>query len=324
MIRPQRNRSRTASGVAAVLLAALWGTPATAGFVITPTFDSSITNDPNAARIEATINQAIQTYEARFTDDVNVTIDFKEMATGLGQSNWYYRNVTYSQYRNALAADQTTSADATALAHTPGGSTNPVNGGTSVSVNLANLRALGITANPPVGAFDGTVSLNTSITNLDRTAIDPSKYDLLAVTEHEIDEVLGLGSTLDNSGPTNIRPEDLFRYDQFGSRSFTTDTTVQSYFSIDGGNTLLARFNQASTGDNGDWYSTGPHTPQVQDAFSTAGATPNLGVELTALDVIGYNLAPAAVPEPSSLLLLGALGAVSGAGYWRRKCRTAG
>jgi hypothetical protein len=30
----------------------------------------------------------------------------------------------------------------------------------------------------------------------------------------------------------------------------------------------------------------------VQDAFSTAGATPNPGIELIGLDVLGYNLLP--------------------------------
>jgi len=44
----------------------------------------------------------------------------------------------------------------------------------------------------------------------------------------------------------------------------------------------------------------------VQDAFATPLATPSLGVELTALDVIGYNFnAQVPVPEPGSLTLLG-------------------
>ena len=48
-----------------------------------------------------------------------------------------------------------------------------------------------------------------------------------------------------------------------------------------------------------DWWTAGTHTPQVQDAFATAGATPSLGVELTVLDVVGWDLFSAvATPVP--------------------------
>ena len=41
------------------------------GLTITPSFDSTITSDPNAAAIENTINQAINTYETTFSDPIN-------------------------------------------------------------------------------------------------------------------------------------------------------------------------------------------------------------------------------------------------------------
>ncbi len=81
--------------------------------------------------------------------------------------------------------------------------------------------------------------------------------------------------------------EDLFRYDQNGSRSYTTTESAEAFFSLDG-TTDLARFNQDATGDFNDWYSTGPHTAQVQDAFATPGTTPDLGVELEVLDALGF------------------------------------
>jgi len=263
------------------------------GLVIQATFDSSITSDPNAATIENTINSAIQIYQTEFSDPITVTIEFKEMPTGLGRSQYTYYTIQYSEFYSALQADAKTANDAIALANLPSGPDNPVTGDTTFNINTANLKAIGIMgmSSDLPGGYDGIVSLNVSIMNLTRPPGSLLKYDLMAVAEHEIDEVLGFGSRLPTL-PSNDEPfpEDLFRYDSSGNRNFTTNGD-DAYFSLDGTN-LLARFNQDSSGDYGDWWSTGSHTPQVQDAFATAGATPNLGVELTALDVIGYDLAP--------------------------------
>src|SRR5205807_2034567 len=135
-------------------------------------------------------------FENTFTDPITVTIAFQEMATGLGASSTYYSTISYSTYRNALKNDETSSSDVTAVNGLALGAANPVDGSHSVNVTDANLRALGLSGNPPPGDPDGTVSLNTSIMNLSRSSINSSKYDLLAVTEHEIDEVLGFGSAL--------------------------------------------------------------------------------------------------------------------------------
>ena len=258
--------------------------------VINPTFDSSITSDPNAATIEATINRTIAAYESLITDNITVDITFKEITTGLGQSNSTYYFIDYKDYRSALVSHATTADDATAIASLPDQTNNPVNNDPQVRIKAPLGRALGF--NTPGG---GTISLNTSICNLDQTsAQDSSKYDLQAVIAHEIDEVIGFGSRLDgvNNGdpvPTgNVAADDLFRYDQNGARSFSTSATDQAYFSIDGGSTNLARFNQQQGGDFGDWYSTGPHTYQVQDAYSSPGQNANLTSELTRLDILGF------------------------------------
>jgi Ca2+-binding RTX toxin-like protein len=270
-----------------------------AGLVINPTFDSSITGDSNAATIEGTINAAIQAYEDTFTDPITVNIKFQE-GGGLGGSSTFFNTVSYASYHAALTSRATTADDASALATLPSGSTNPVNGGTNVRVATANLRALGLSGgNVPL---DSTITLNTSICNLDRTGVqDSNKYDLMAVTSHEIDEALSLGSALDglhngDAAPANIDGADLYRFDQTGARSYDSNLSTQAFFSIDGGTTDLARFNQDEGGDFGDWFSTGAHTPQIQDAFGTPGATPNLNVELRRLDVLGYSRVATATP----------------------------
>ena len=141
--------------------------------------------------------------------------------------------------------------------------------------------------------------------NLTRASIDPSRYDLLSVAEHEIDEVLGLGSGLDFLADIEPLPQDLFRYTSAGARTFTTNGD-DAWFSLDGTN-FLVQFNQIFGADHGDWWSNpgASFTPRVQDAFGTPGATPNMGVELIALDVQGYDLIPPPQPDIASIALTG-------------------
>jgi hypothetical protein len=176
-----------------------------------------------------------------------------------------------------------------------------VDGGSQIALSTANFRALGINVNPPAGQPDSTITLNMSIINITRPPANPNNYDLQAVVMHEIDEALG---SVSGVGQANIRPADLFRYSSPGVRNFTTSGDSAN-FSINGGTTMLVKYNQNSGGDYGDWWSIGAHTPRVQDAFATPAATPNLNVELTLLDVIGWDLAPPAPPAVFQSVNLG-------------------
>ena len=281
--------------------------PGRANLIITPTFDATITSDLNSATIMATINSAISAYQTNFSDGITVNITFKEDSSiSLGQSSTHFNTITYAQLRAALVTDSKTTTDTTVLANLPGTTNNPVNGSTLVNLMTANLRAIGRSeGNLSVGTPDSTISLNTGLMNLSRPDADPNKYDLFAVVSHEIDEALGMYSSLNGlangaAAPTGaIFVEDLFRYDSSGARSFTTNLAAQAFFSIDGTNRPV-QYNQIAGADFQDWASSG--TVRIQDAFGTAGATPVLGVELTALDAIGYDLV--STPEPGTFFLL--------------------
>ena len=300
----------TKLALAVPVLLGLSAAQAHAGLVITPTFDSSITSRTDASTIEGTINSAISVYETDFTNPVNVSILFAaDESVGLGQSSTYVGTVDYTDYRTNLFTTKTHGTDNTTFEnYIP--ATNPVNTSTQVSDTLAGLRALGFSGyvvSP--GQYDSTISLKTSLMNLSTTGMqDPNKYSLFSVASHEIDEVLGFGSALNNLNNGDPTPTgaigtlDLFRYSAPGVRSFTTDVNASAYLSVDGGTTNLVNFNQTQGGDFHDFASS-PGTPRVQDAFGTPGSSPTLGIaEFTALEDIGYNRSNSTVaPEPSQL-----------------------
>lgn len=293
--------------------------PAQAGLTFTTTFDSSVTNVVGA---QAAIDAALAEYSTLFSDNVNIKLKFVNSGFGLGSSSTAsISGLSYANFHTALINDATSSADTTALTRLAvdgNGVLNPVNGTNTLAQGRPALKAMGMDAffnvdtafgYNNVGYFDGEIDLNLGLMNLDRITIDPNKYDLKAVTQHEVDEVMG---TISNVGDpffnTPPRVADLFRFDAAGNRSFTSNTNAQSFFSIDG-STLLAQYNQSGIGDWGDWVScpNAAPTPKVQDACSSPGGTPNLGVELTLLDVIGWDRITAAnsTPEPGSIALVG-------------------
>ena len=185
------------------------------GLTIIPTFDSSITSNPNAAAIENSISAAIDVLEALFSDPITVTIYFQYSATqpggqpaDLSNSFFGYYSPAYATYLSMLKAGASTANDATALGNLPA---NPPAGFIAMSSALG--RALGFNNSPGVvdsggginrgGTFDGIVTLNSTLPLQFTRAggISPTNYDAQRLVEHEIDEVMGFGSIL----PSNHR-----------------------------------------------------------------------------------------------------------------------
>jgi hypothetical protein len=263
------------------------------GLTIVPTFAANIRNDSRAKNIEAAIRAAIAQIDADFSNPITVPVLFQE-GGGLGSNLTGFDDITYEQWRGALMAHAADANQRLAIANLP--ATNTLNGSDTVEINYANELALGIPDTFP--ASFATVTINVNDSNITRTAINPNKYDLEDLTTHELDEVLGIGSILDNATRNGqrvprdaINPEDFFRYSAGPNAApdFTTDANASVYFSIDGGKTDLAQFNQDVSGDFNDWYSiNGGVVPQVQDAFGTPGTIPNYNLEPVVLDVLGY------------------------------------
>ncbi len=278
-----------------------------AGLVINPTFDTSITNNANAAAIEAMVNNAIAVFQAQFSDPITVSILFRYSTTApngtplspgtLAQSGYIVYAIPWNTYINALTGDAKTTNDVSANGSLPG---SPL--ASNVRVSSANGRALGLSTAGKLdsmggftGTFDGIVTLNSANSFQFSRPPGPNFFDAQRSTEHEMDEVLGLGSSISGLS-SDLQPQDLFSWSAPGARNITS--TGSRYFSINSGTTNIVNFNQDSNGDFGDWLSSScpQATPYVQNAFGCAGqvsdVTPN-SPEGINLDIIGYDLVTA-------------------------------
>jgi len=284
-------------------------TVATTGLIIHATFDRSITNNPNAAAIEAMINRAISIYESLFSDPITIQIRFRYSTTApngnplpagtLSQSDWVYYAIPWNTYINSLRADAKTSNDSIANASLPGTTLS-----TYITPSSANGRAVALNtptamfANGTVGQggpYDGIVTLDSARPFQFTRPTNSGNFDAQRSTEHEIDEVIGIGSHLNISGTYSgdLRPQDLFSWSSAGVRNYRSNGT--RYFSINDGSTNIVNFNRDPTGDFGDWLSTAcPQShPYVQNAFGCTGQSSDIAAtspEGINLDVIGYDL----------------------------------
>src|SRR5439155_1745161 len=220
------------------------------GLTIHATFDSSITNNTNAAAIEAMITRAISLHESLFSDPITIEIRFRYSTTGpdgtplpmgtLARTDLVIYQISWSTYINALRADATTSNDTQANASLPGTTLSP-----NIQPSGAAGRAVGLNTPPAMfadgtvgqgGPYDAIVTLNSSEPFQFSRPPSASNFDAQRSIEHEVDEAIGLGSHLGGNG-SDLRPQDLFSWSSAGDRNITTSGT--RYFSINGGVTNI-------------------------------------------------------------------------------------
>lgn len=275
-------------------------------------FDSSVSNAP--AGFKACVNAVCQYYDALFTNNVTVTFNAGWGEVGgqkvdpgaLGESSAFYAQQNYAAVAAALAAQNAPGA-ATLPAASPAAS------GSTLQVNMAEARALGL---PGAISSDGSVGFDSTATwFFDPTqskAVPANAFDFFGTVEHEISEVMGRSSDLNIAGTYAIL--DLFRYASSGVRQLTTGDP--SFFSVDGGKTLLQAFNNFQTGDTGgdlgDWAST--VTALDSFGYGSAGvASPVTAIDKTVMAALGWTTTSAstALSVAASVPTLSAAGAVS-------------
>jgi hypothetical protein len=104
---------------------------------------------------------------------------------------------------------------------------------------------------------------------------------LIGVALHELTHALGRVAGLQQGGPNDFTPQDLFHYTAPGSLQLSEGSNP-GYFSIDGGITNLDNFD--ATNHDGDW------TRGIADSFSAFGGFGSLlaftQTDVTTMDVL--------------------------------------
>jgi hypothetical protein len=278
---------------------------------INATYDTTVTSLPNAAQVEAAFAAAVQMFQNQYTNPitVNITVSFSD-SVGLGASDAaLVGNPTYANLLSALRAARTSAADTNAVASLP--ASDPTGGpwwipraeakalkisGLSVPANDTNNDGAVMFATPSADTIYAFDSTNRAVAG---------EFDFIGIAEHEISEVIGRTYGLNTILPSGgYVPYDLFRFTASGTRSFDTNATGV-YFSVDNGATQLKQFYPDITmGDIQDWASS--DTPDAFDAFVNSGQQLLLSpADITALDIIGYNLRPIPSPHLTGVALAG-------------------
>jgi len=265
----------------------------------------------------------------------------------------------YSSYYASLAADASSAADSLALgtlstsssfdmllnrtSNNPNGygsatayvdSDGDANNST-IRLTSANAKALGLTV---TATSDASITFSNQFSwDYDASdGVDAGSYDFVGIAVHEIGHSLGFISGIDildgNSPPgsraysddqfTYVAPLDLYRYSLESAALGVIDwtaSTVDKYFSLDGGATSIASFSTGVSKGDGRQASHWKDNLGIGIMDPTAGTGESLMVsanDLLAFDVIGWNVA--AVPEPSTYAMM-ALGLLGIAGLRRRR-----
>ena len=324
----RRSRLRLAVGLLTLAVLGLAAAGPALALQFNVVYDSSVTSRSDYGQIQSAFGQATSAWSNILTDNVtiNLRVSFGSVGGYLlspstlgGSLDALYGYFSYSQMKNWLSNDASSTDDKTAIKNLPAASSAA---GNTFVLASAQAKALGLISGRNT-AYDGYIGFGSATKyDYDRSnGISTGYFDFVGLAEHEIDHVLGHFSGIGDGYATAF---DLFRCSN-GSPSFTSGPST---FSIDGCKTSLATFNSTGSGDRDDWAS-GPTSTDIQGAYLYPGVQYSISqADITALDVIGWGtksassggfsislpnfsnigraVDAAAVPEASTLALLGA------------------
>jgi Repeat of unknown function (DUF5648)/CARDB len=285
------------------------------------TLDPSITNSPLASSIESAIDEAIEFFQAQFSNNVTINLNFgygevhnqaipdSDVAYNFSNGNF----VSYSTLRSALSHDTVYFDNFATPLTSVLPTTDPTVGG-QFWLTYGEQKALGLmSANST--EVDGYIGLSNQFSYAwaQNVISGSNQVDAVGAIEHEISEEMGrlgfLGSyfTAPPSPTNQFGPMDLFRYSSVDGSTISgrnLATSGSAYFSIDGQNVLQlpekystsfgsfgfsapAKFNDPSSGgDVADWspYFGGDSFGSLFDGV----ASPIGSVDTAVLQMLGW------------------------------------
>jgi hypothetical protein len=294
------------------------GTPAYAGLIITPDFSDPAWQAQNTASggaLNAAVNNAITTYEGLFANNITVRINFQwggsvggsgSGAAALPAVNSLTLAQTEALFVAHAAAHSENIPINAAVPHLPATFPNPdPSGSSSFLITTAEKAALtGISSGL---ASDGTIGFGSSSTS----------GFWAAFALHEIGHIMGRFDQAFAAPPNPpiLTPLDFFKYDP---NTTTLDPRfVVTNFSYDGGATNPGGRQWSNISDSGDWL----NPPSDPYNWQTNGGAILSSPDIALDNALGWD-PPAqatAVPEPTSMTLLGAGTLLLSAFGWRRR-----
>ena len=301
----------------------------------------------NAAALAA-FNRAAQSWEARISDPITITIDANLAALGagiIGSTSSVTLQASYTTMRNSMVTDSSDEVDDAIVGSLPTAgqfaATIPAVPASTLSglvlVTKANAKALGFPGlDVSFGISDANITFSSNLSfDFDNSdGIGLGMMDFETVAAHEIGHALGFFSIVDsvNAGETNISPNtlDLFRFADGSANDPTTAGNFSTFARdlVPGTNAINDEINGATPelrmatgltnvsfpGTDGNQASHWKADEQTSIFIGLMDPTLSFGqfyppqnTDFRAMDLVGYEIVNAPVPEPSvlSALLLG-------------------